>query len=111
MSRQLARSTVYISLRRRPARDTSTHHSIYTHRSLAMIDLHYVGTPNGTKVAIMLEEIGVPYNRIDYNLLAGEHLVPEFRKLNPNNKLPAIVDHNPADGGGPLTVFESGAVL
>jgi GST-like protein len=76
-----------------------------------MIDLYYVGTPNGTKVSIMLEEIGLPYRRIDYNLLEGEHLVPEFRKINPNNKLPAIIDQAPADGGGPLTVFESGAVL
>jgi GST-like protein len=76
-----------------------------------MIDLHYVGTPNGSKVSIMLEEISLPYKRIDYNLLAGDHLVPEFRRINPNNKLPAIVDRDPADGKGPLTVFESGAVL
>ena len=76
-----------------------------------MIDLYYVGTPNGIKVSILLEEIGLPYRRIDYDLLAGDHLAPEFKLINPNTKLPAIIDNDPADGNGPLRVFESGAVL
>jgi len=77
----------------------------------AMIDLHHVGTPNGHKVTIMLEEIGLPYRVIAYNLMNGEHFTPEFRKINPNNKLPAIVDTEPSDGGPPFAVFETGAIL
>ena len=76
-----------------------------------MIEFHYVGTPNGTKVAIMLEEIGLPYTRLDYDLLAGDHLKPEFKAINPNNKLPVIFDQDPEGGGGPLRVIESGAIL
>jgi GST-like protein len=76
-----------------------------------MIEFHYVGTPNGTKVAIMLEEIGLPYQRIDYNLLIGDHLLPEFKKINPNNKLPVIFDKDPQGGGRPLRIIESGAIL
>jgi GST-like protein len=76
-----------------------------------MIDLHYVVTVNGQKVAVMLEETGLAYNLTSYSLLSGEHLTPEFHKLNPNHKLPVIVDHDPADGGEPLTVFETGAIL
>ena len=59
----------------------------------------------------MLEEIGEPYRIRRYDIFAGEHLAPAFRGINPNHKLPAIVDEDPTDGGGPLTVFESGAVL
>ncbi|MES2263636.1 MAG: glutathione S-transferase N-terminal domain-containing protein [Pseudomonadota bacterium] len=76
-----------------------------------MIDLHYVRTMNGHKVALMLEEAGLPYNVIEYDIFAGDHLTPRFRAINPNCKLPAIVDHEPADGGEPLAVFESGAIL
>lgn len=76
-----------------------------------MIDLHYVATANGLKVAIMLGELGLPHRVIRYDLFGGDHLVPEFRRLNPNNKLPVIVDHDPVDGGDPLPVFESGAIL
>ncbi len=76
-----------------------------------MIDLHYVATANGLKVAIALEEMELPYRVIDYPLFAGKHLTREFRKLNPNNKLPVIVDHAPAFGGAPLPVFETGAIL
>jgi hypothetical protein len=56
-----------------------------------MIDLHHVGTPNGHKVSIMLEELGLPYRVIRYDLLTGQHLTPEFNRLNPNNKLPVIL--------------------
>jgi len=76
-----------------------------------MIDLHFVGTSNGRKVAIMLEEVGLDYRVIEYPLYAGHHLTPAFGRLNPNHKLPVIVDHAPADGGEPLSVFETGAIL
>lgn len=76
-----------------------------------MIELHYVATANGLKVAIALLELGLSYRVINYDLFGGEHLTPEFRRINPNNKLPAIVDLAPADGGEPLAVFESGAIL
>ncbi len=76
-----------------------------------MIDLHHVGTPNGHKVTIALEELGLPYQVISYDLLKGEHFTPQFRKINPNHKLPAIVDHDPPFGGGPFAVFETGAIL
>lgn len=76
-----------------------------------MIDLHYVATANGMKAVIALEEMGLPYNVLDYPLFEGKHLTPEFRKLNPNNKLPVIVDHAPSFGGGPMPVFETGAIL
>jgi GST-like protein len=76
-----------------------------------MIDVHFVPTPNGRKVTIMLEELGLPYRLIPYNMLDGEHLTPEFRRINPNGRLPAIVDHEPLGGGAPFAVFESGAIL
>lgn len=76
-----------------------------------MIDLHYVATANGMKIAIMLQEVGLDYRVINYDLFAGQHLTPEFKRINPNTKLPAIVDCDPADGGDPLPVFESGAIL
>lgn len=76
-----------------------------------MIDLHSVATPNGHKVSIMLEETGLPYEVIPYNIFAGDQFTPEFLKLNPNNKLPVIVDRDPIGGGAPYTVFETGAIL
>ena len=76
-----------------------------------MIDLHYVATANGMKVAIMLQEAELEYQVINYDLFAGSHLTAQFKRINPNNKLPAIVDHDPVDGGAPLPVFESGAIL
>ncbi len=76
-----------------------------------MIDLHMVATPNGHKVSIMLEEVALPYKVIPYNIFAGDQFKPEFLKLNPNNKLPVIVDHGPLGGGEPFAVFETGAIL
>lgn len=76
-----------------------------------MIDFHYVATGNNLKIAIMLEETALPYKLIKYEMYAGTHLTPQFRQINPNNKLPAIVDHAPVDGGDALSVFESGAIL
>jgi len=76
-----------------------------------MIDLHYSATPNGQKVAIMLEEIGADYRVIPYDIFNGDQLTAEFGRINPNRKLPAIVDRAPVDGGDPVAVFESGAIL
>jgi GST-like protein len=76
-----------------------------------MIELHYCATPNCQKVAIMLEEVALRYQVIGYDIFEGDQLRPEFEAINPNHKLPAIVDRAPGDGGPPLPVFESGAVL
>jgi GST-like protein len=76
-----------------------------------MIDLYSVPTPNGHKVSIMLHEIGAAYNLIPRSIRAGHQFEPEFLKINPNGKFPAIVDHDPPGGGDPLSVFESGAIL
>ncbi|MFC0306084.1 glutathione binding-like protein [Rhizorhabdus histidinilytica] len=76
-----------------------------------MIDLHYVRTSNGLKIAIMLEEIELDYRIIEYDIFAGDHLKPQFKAINPNHKLPAIVDHAPEDGEGAMPIFETGAIL
>jgi GST-like protein len=76
-----------------------------------MIDLYYWTTPNGHKITIFLEEVGLPYTIRPINIGKGEQFQPEFLALSPNNRIPALVDHQPADGGAPLAVFESGAML
>ncbi|HTR83691.1 MAG TPA: glutathione S-transferase N-terminal domain-containing protein [Reyranella sp.] len=76
-----------------------------------MIDLHYWPTPNGFKISIMLEESGLPYKIIPVNIGTGEQFKPEFLKISPNNRMPAIVDDDPPGGGAPISVFESGAIL
>jgi len=76
-----------------------------------MIELYYWPTPNGHKITIFLEETGTPYNIIPVNIGAGDQFKPEFLKISPNNRMPAIVDTDPGDGGDPLSVFESGAIL
>jgi GST-like protein len=76
-----------------------------------MIDLYYWPTPNGHKITILLEETGLGYTIKPVNIGAGEQFKPEFLAISPNNRMPAIVDQAPADGGGPLAVFESGAIL
>ncbi|WP_218081080.1 glutathione S-transferase N-terminal domain-containing protein [Anthocerotibacter panamensis] len=76
-----------------------------------MIDLYYWPTPNGHKITIFLEECGLPYTIKPVNIAKGEQFDPEFLKIAPNNRMPAIVDHAPSDGGGPLSIFESGAIL
>src|SRR5688572_28020977 len=75
-----------------------------------MIDLYTFTSPNGRKVSIALEELGLPYTARFVDLTKGEQFKPEFLALNPNNKVPAIVDHE-GPGGQPFTVFESGAIL
>ena len=76
-----------------------------------MIDLHYWPTPNGHKITIFLEESGTPYHIVPVNIGAGEQFRPDFLKISPNNRMPAIVDQAPADGGAPVSIFESGAIL
>jgi GST-like protein len=76
-----------------------------------VIDLYYWPTPNGWKISIMLEECGVPYNVKYVNIGTGEQFKPEFLKISPNNRMPAIVDHEPLGGGAPIPIFESGAIL
>ena len=76
-----------------------------------MIDLHYWPTPNGHKITIFLEEAGLQYNLHRVNIGAGDQFKPEFLAIAPNNRIPAIVDQNPSDGGKPISIFESGAIL
>ena len=76
-----------------------------------MIDLYYAATPNGHKVKLFLEEAGLAYKQIQVNLHDGEQFKPEFLAVSPNNKIPAIIDHDPKDKKGPISVFESGAIL
>jgi GST-like protein len=76
-----------------------------------MIDLYFWGTPNGRKITIMLEELELAYKVIPINIGRGDQFKPEFLAVSPNNRIPAIVDHAPSDGGPPISVFESGAIL
>src|ERR1700744_6217512 len=82
-----------------------------TSRARIMIDVHYWTTPNGHKITIFLEEAGLEYKIIPVNIGKGEQFKAEFLAVSPNNRIPAIVDHDPPDGGKPLSVFESGAIL
>ena len=76
-----------------------------------MIDLYYWTTPNGHKITLFLEETGLPYAIHPINISQGDQFQADFLKVSPNNKIPAIVDRQPADGGAPLSLFESGAIL
>lgn len=76
-----------------------------------MIDLYYWTTPNGHKVSLFLEEAGLPYKVHPINIGQGDQFKPDFLKIAPNNRIPAIVDQNPSDGGAPISLFESGAIL
>jgi len=76
-----------------------------------VIDLHFTPTPNGQKISIALEELELPYRLINYDIFEGDQHTAEFGRINPNHKLPAIVDHDPSFGGGAHAVFESGAIL
>ncbi|AWN39814.1 glutathione S-transferase N-terminal domain-containing protein [Methylobacterium durans] len=76
-----------------------------------MIDLYYWPTPNGHKVTLFLEETGLPYRIRPVNIGQGEQFQPDFLKIAPNNRMPAIIDHEPDGGGAPLSLFESGAIL
>ena len=76
-----------------------------------MIELYYWTTPNGHKITMFLEETGLPYRFIPVNIGTGAQFDPKFLAIAPNNRIPAIVDHDPKGGGAPLSVFESGAIL
>jgi GST-like protein len=76
-----------------------------------LIDIYYWQTPNGRKATILVEELELPYKVIPINIGRGDQFTPEFLAISPNNRIPAIVDHSPADGGPPISVFESGAIL
>ncbi len=76
-----------------------------------MIDLYFWTTPNGYKPLLFVEETGVPYTIVPVDIGKGEQFEPGFLKISPNNRIPAIVDHRPAGGGTPVSVFESGAIL
>lgn len=76
-----------------------------------MIELYYWTTPNGHKITLFLEEVDLPYQLIPINIGAGDQFQPDFLSIAPNNRIPAIVDLEPTDGGEPISIFESGAIL
>jgi GSH-dependent disulfide-bond oxidoreductase len=76
-----------------------------------MLDLYYWTTPNGHKITLFLEEAALPYRLIPVNISVGDQFKPEFLRIAPNNRIPALVDHDPVDGGAPISLFESGAIL
>lgn len=76
-----------------------------------MIDLYSWPAPNGHKLHILVEELDIPYRLIPINITKGEQHEASYRALNPNSRIPTIVDHSPSDGGDPFTVFESGAIM
>lgn len=76
-----------------------------------MIELHYWTTPNGHKITMFLEESGLPYRIVPVNIGKGDQFKPSFLDIAPNNRIPAIIDHEPSDIGQPFSVFESGAIL
>ena len=79
-------------------------------KSAQPLELHYWPTPNGFKISIMLEECGLPYTLVPVNISKGEQFKPDFLKISPNNRMPAIVDPD-GPGGKPISIFESGAIL
>ena len=76
-----------------------------------MIDIYYWPTPNGKKVTILLEELGIDYQIIPCNIGRGDQFTTDFLDISPNNRMPAMVDHDPEGGGEPIAVFESGAIM
>ena len=76
-----------------------------------MYDVHYWPTPNGKKVTVLLEELGVPYRVVPCNIGRGDQFSESFLKMNPNHRMPVLVDHDPAGGGAPVSIFESGAIM
>lgn len=76
-----------------------------------MIELYYWPTPNGHKITIFLEEVELEYKIVPVDISVGDQFKPEFLSFSPNNRMPAMIDHNPTKGGEPISVFESGAIL
>jgi GST-like protein len=85
--------------------------AFFMYYQMAMIDLYYWTTPNGHKITIFLEETGIPYKLKRVNISKGEQFEAAFLRISPNNRIPAIVDNAPGDGGSPISIFESGAIL
>ena len=96
--------------RKKPARKVSKPSAKRSRPNQAPIDLYYWATPNGWKISIMLEECGLPYKVHFVNIGKGDQFKPDFLKIAPNNRMPAIVDPD-GPGGKPISVFESGAIL
>src|SRR4051812_33462312 len=78
---------------------------------VTVIDLYFWPTSNGKKIPILLEETGLPYRIVPVNIGRGDQFSPDYLKINPNHRMPTIVDHEPKGGGAPITVFESGAIM
>src|ERR1700745_2363580 len=76
-----------------------------------MIDLYFWPTGNGKKIIILLEELGLPYTIKPINIGRGDQLAPDFLKISPNARMPAIIDHEPMGGGAPMSIFESGPIM
>jgi GST-like protein len=76
-----------------------------------MYDIYFWTTPNGYKILLFAEEAGVPYTIKPVNISKGEQFAPDFQRISPNNRIPALVDNTPASGGKPISIFESGAML
>jgi GSH-dependent disulfide-bond oxidoreductase len=76
-----------------------------------MLDVHCWPTPNGKKVTILLEELGLPHKIVPVDIGKGDQFSNAFLKMNPNHRMPVLVDHDPKDGGEPISVFESGAIM
>lgn len=76
-----------------------------------MIDIYFWTTPNGYKILLFAEETGIAYRIVPVNISAGEQFAPDFLRISPSNRIPAIVDRDPAEGSRPVSVFESGAIL
>jgi len=83
----------------------------FSRRIMPMIDLHYWTTPNGHKITMFLEEADLPYRIFPVNIGKGDQFNPEFLQIAPNNRIPAILDHEPKGGAKPISIFESGAIL
>jgi GST-like protein len=98
------------AVRTNRSRSAAKRKSASMRRASKPIDLYYWPTPNGWKVTIMLEECGLPYTTIPVNIARGDQFKPEFLAISPNNRMPAIVDHD-GPGGRPISIFESGAIL
>src|SRR5580658_852546 len=100
---------------RRPSSTCCARADFRTHPNsrgeFAMLDLYYWPTPNGKKVTILLEELGVPYTIKPIRIAQGDQFAPDFLKISPNNRMPALVDTEPKGGGEPLAIFESGAIM
>src|SRR5208282_4570300 len=101
--------SVCVARRTDPSCNMKRTFSANRHKELRMIDVYFWPTPNGYKITWMLEEVGLKYNLIPVNIGAGDQFKPEFLKISPNNRMPAMTDPD-GPGGMPISIFESGAI-